>query len=81
MRLSSGSAARTPIGKANRGAFKDTHWTDLLVAVLKAAAEKSGVPPSDVEDIQVGTVLAPGGGATQARMAALVRQFVVVIFF
>jgi len=64
-------AQRTAIGKANRGNFKDTHWTELLVAVLKNAVEKSGVPAKDIEDVQVGTVLAAGGGATQARMAAL----------
>jgi len=64
-------AKRTPIGKSGRGSFKDTHWTDLLVPVLKNAVEKSGVNPKDIEDVQVGTVLAAGGGATQARMASL----------
>jgi len=64
-------AVRTPIGKSGRGGFKDTHWTELLLAVLKSAVEKSGVNPKDIEDVQVGTVLAAGGGATQARMAAL----------
>ncbi len=28
-------------------------WTDLLVAVLQHAAEKSGVNPKDIEDVQV----------------------------
>jgi len=64
-------AARTPIGKSGRGSFKDTHWTDLLVHVLKTAVDKSGVDPKAIEDVQVGTVLAAGGGATQARMASL----------
>jgi acetyl-CoA acyltransferase 1 len=64
-------AQRTAIGKSGRGSFKDTHWTDLLVPVLKSAVEKSGVNPKDIEDVQVGTVLAAGGGATQARMASL----------
>jgi len=63
------SACRTAIGKARRGKFKDTHWTDLLSAVMKACAERINLPKNLVEDIQVGTVLAQGGGATQARMA------------
>eukprot|EP01121_Diplochlamys_sp_Union-15-3_P019911 TRINITY_DN760_c0_g1_i1.p1 TRINITY_DN760_c0_g1~~TRINITY_DN760_c0_g1_i1.p1 ORF type:complete len:422 (-),score=98.11 TRINITY_DN760_c0_g1_i1:69-1334(-) len=68
------SAIRTPIGKAARGSFKDTHWTDLLATVLKATIEKTGVNPKDIEDITVGTVLPPGGGATQARMAMLLAN-------
>jgi len=51
-------AVRTPIGKAKRGVFKDTHPTDLLVAVLQAIAKK--IDPKLVQDIVVGTVLAPG---------------------
>lgn len=64
-------AQRTAICKAKRGGFKDTHWTDLLAGVCKAVVEKSGIDPKDIEDIQVGTVLAAGGGATEARMATL----------
>jgi len=68
-------ALRTAICKAKRGSFKDTHWTDLLVAVLKGVAEKSGVPPKDIEDVQVGTVLAAGGGASEAKMAAFAAGY------
>lgn len=31
------SAYRTPLTKAKRGGFKDTHVTDLLIAVLKVS--------------------------------------------
>jgi len=65
------TAIRTPIGKAKKGSFKDTHWTELLSFVLKEVAEKSSVPVSDIQDVQVGIVRAPGGGATEARMALL----------
>jgi len=68
-------AVRTPIGKAKRGVFKDTHPTDLLAPVLKAVLDRTKISPNLVEDICVGTVLAPGGGATQARMAALMCGF------
>jgi len=69
------SALRTPITKAKRGAFKDTHPTDLLVAVLKSTLERTKIDPKIVGDIQVGWVLAPGGGATQARMAMFLAGF------
>jgi hypothetical protein len=55
------SAVRTAIGKAKRGAFKDTHPTDLLAAVLKAVVERVKLDPKLVEDISVGNVLPPGG--------------------
>eukprot|EP01114_Cavostelium_apophysatum_P007492 TRINITY_DN195_c0_g1_i1.p1 TRINITY_DN195_c0_g1~~TRINITY_DN195_c0_g1_i1.p1 ORF type:complete len:428 (-),score=140.88 TRINITY_DN195_c0_g1_i1:79-1362(-) len=64
------SAVRTAIAKAKRGGFKDTHPTDLLVAVLKGVVDRSKIDPRLIEDVQVGWVLAPGGGATQARIAA-----------
>jgi len=69
------SAVRTAIGKAKRGVFKDTHWTDLLVTALKGCVQKAGIDPGIVEDIQVGTVLAAGGGATEAKMAAFAAGF------
>jgi len=68
-------ALRTPIGKAKRGSFKDTHWTDLLVAALKGVIQKTGINPGDVEDIYVGTALAAGGGANEAKMAAFAAGF------
>ena len=39
--------------------------------MLKAAYQKVNLDPSLIEDIQVGNVLPPGGGASTARMAAL----------
>jgi len=69
------AAIRTAIGKAKRGSFKDIHWTDLLVAALKGVVNKAGVDPSIVEDVQVGTVLAAGGGASEAKMALFAAGF------
>jgi len=68
-------ALRTPITKAKRGAFKDTHPTELLAAVLKGVIDKTKIDPKLVGDIVVGTVLPPGGGATQARMAMILAGF------
>jgi len=69
------SALRTPLTKAKRGGFKDTHITDLLAAVLKATIEKTKLDPKLVGDIPVGNVLCPGGGAHQARIAMFLAGF------
>ncbi|XP_050204389.1 3-ketoacyl CoA thiolase 1, peroxisomal-like isoform X1 [Mercurialis annua] len=70
------AAYRTAICKAKRGGFKDTHPDDLLGEVLKALIEKTNVNPSEVGDIVVGTVLAPGSQrATECRMAAFYAGF------
>lgn len=66
---------RTPFTKGGRGGFKDTPSSDLLVGVLKALISRSNIDPSLVEDIAVGSVLAPGGGATEFRAAAIAAGF------
>ena len=43
-----------------------------MAGIFKAILERSKINPALVEDIAVGTVLAPGGGATEMRAAALV---------
>lgn len=68
-------ALRTPITRGGKGGFKDTAAADLLVGAFKALLEKSKVDPSLVEDIAVGSVLPPGGGATEFRAAALAAGF------
>ncbi|XP_065862870.1 3-ketoacyl-CoA thiolase 2, peroxisomal [Euphorbia lathyris] len=70
------AAHRTPLCKSKRGGFKDTHADDLLAPVLKAVIEKTNVNPSEVGDIVVGTVLAPGSQrASECRMAAFYAGF------
>ncbi|CAA2975899.1 3-ketoacyl- thiolase 2, peroxisomal [Olea europaea subsp. europaea] len=70
------AACRTAICKSKRGGFKDTLPEDLLAPVLKALIEKTGLNPGEVEDIVVGTVLAPGSNrAIECRMAALYAGF------
>lgn len=68
-------ALRTAFTKGGKGGFKDTPAADLMAGALKALIERSGVDPNVVEDVCVGTVLAPGGGATEMRAAALVAGF------
>lgn len=68
-------AVRTPITKAKRGGFKDTPQEDMLAAVLKAILDRTKIDPKLVDDICVGNVLPPGGGATVARMAQFYAGF------
>ncbi|KAH8913726.1 hypothetical protein BT69DRAFT_1310927 [Atractiella rhizophila] len=65
------SALRTPITKAKKGGLKDVVPDDLLLTVFKGVIKQSGIDPKYIEDVAVGTVLCPGGGANIARMAAL----------
>ena len=68
-------AVRTPLTKAGKGFLKDTAAADLLVHALQSLIARSQLDPKLVEDIAVGSVLAPGGGATEFRAAALVAGF------
>jgi acetyl-CoA C-acetyltransferase len=66
------STARTPIGKAYRGAFNMTHGADLGGHVVGRAVERSGVEPAEIEDVIMGCALperATGGNI--ARQAAI----------
>lgn len=63
------SAVRTAVTKSKKGGFKDTRPEELLSGVLRAAYTKAGLDPRLIQDISVGNVLPPGGGATAARMA------------
>ncbi|XP_021896968.1 3-ketoacyl-CoA thiolase 2, peroxisomal [Carica papaya] len=70
------AAYRTALCKSKRGGFKDTHADDLLAPVLRAVVEKTNLNPSEVGDIVVGTVLAPGSQrASECRMAAFYAGF------
>ena len=65
------SALRTPITKAKKGGLAEACPEDLLAAVFKGVIAESKIDPKLIEDVAVGNVLPPGGGATVARMAAL----------
>lgn len=60
--------------RARKGGLKDTPTEDLLVHVLRAIREKSGIDPNVVEDVCVGNVLQPGPGFV-ARSAVLAAGF------
>ncbi|MGH6659952.1 MAG: acetyl-CoA C-acyltransferase [Rhodospirillales bacterium] len=66
------STARTPIGKASRGAFNMTHGAVMGGHVIKHAVERAGVDPEEVEDVVMGCGMPEGAtGKNIARTAAL----------
>ena len=65
------STARTPIGKAYRGAFNATPSPTLAGHAIKAAVERSKIDPAEVQDCIVGAALQQGVQHTIGRTAAL----------
>ena len=62
--------ARTPFGKLN-GALASLSAVELGTAAARAALERSGVAPADIENTIVGQVLQGGAGQNPARQVAL----------
>jgi acetyl-CoA C-acetyltransferase len=65
------STARTPIGRAYRGAFNATPAPTLAAHALRAAVKRAGVEPSEIDDCIVGSALPQGSQHTIGRLAAL----------
>lgn len=65
------STARTPIGRAYRGAFNATPSPTLAAHAIRAAVERSGIDPAEVEDCVIGAALQQGVQTTIGRTAAL----------
>ena len=66
------STARTPIGKAYRGAYNNTTAPALAGIAVKEAVARAGVDPSKVDDVIMGAALQQGTtGGNIGRMAAL----------
>ncbi|HYJ38998.1 MAG TPA: acetyl-CoA C-acetyltransferase, partial [Chitinophagaceae bacterium] len=63
------SAVRTPIGSFG-GVLKDVPATRLGAAAIKAAIEKAGIKPAQVEEVLMGCVLQANLGQAPARQAA-----------
>ncbi|MCI9867902.1 acetyl-CoA C-acetyltransferase [Rhizobium skierniewicense] len=64
------AAARTAVGSFN-GSFANTPAYELGAAVIKAALERAGIAPSEVDEVILGQVLAAGEGQNPARQAAM----------
>jgi acetyl-CoA C-acetyltransferase len=64
------SAVRTPMG-GFMGDLKSLSAPELGAAAIRAAVERSGVKPGDVQEVIMGNVLPAGQGQAPARQAAL----------
>jgi len=64
------SAARTPIGKF-QGALSGLPAVQLGAIVVRAAVERSGIDPAQVEEVWMGNVVQAGEGQAPARQAAI----------
>jgi acetyl-CoA C-acetyltransferase len=67
------STARTPIGKAHRGAFNATLTPTLAAHAVKAAVERAKLEGPEIDDVVMGCVLTQGSGAPNIGRLALLR--------
>ena len=63
-------AARTPMG-GFQGDFKNVTAPELGAAAIRAAVERAGLKPADVQEVIMGNVLSAGQGQAPARQASL----------
>ena len=71
------SAARSPIGRANKGSLKDLRPDDLTATIVQAALDKiPALDPKDIDDLYLGCGL-PGGemGFNMGRIVAVLMGY------
>ncbi|ESQ92765.1 acetyl-CoA acetyltransferase [Asticcacaulis sp. AC460] len=73
------ATARTPIGRAYRGAFNLTPAPTLAAHALTAAVQRAGIDAAEIEDCILGCSLPQGSQQTIGRMAALRAGFPVEV--
>ena len=61
------SAARTPIGKAYRGAYNNTAAPTLASYSIKEAVKRAGIDPKEVEDVLMGCAQQQGSQAINMK--------------
>jgi acetyl-CoA C-acetyltransferase len=67
------STARTPIGRAYRGAFNNLPSPTLASHAIKAAVERAGIDGAEVQDVVLGAALQQGAQATNIARTSLLR--------
>ncbi|MEM7502865.1 MAG: acetyl-CoA C-acyltransferase [Pseudomonadota bacterium] len=65
------STARTPIGRAYRGAFNNTEAPTLASHAIREAVSRSGVDPAEVDDVIMGCAMQQGSSGTNIARQAL----------
>lgn len=67
------STARTPIGKAFRGAFNDTQAQALIGHAVEHAVKRSGVDPAEIQDSVIGCAIQQGSTGGNIGRQAVIR--------
>jgi len=67
------STARTPIGKAYRGAFNNTQAQELGGHAIKHAVERSGIDPAEIDDVVMGAAMQQGSTFQNTARQCLIR--------
>ncbi len=66
------STARTPIGKAYRGAFNNTEAPTLAAHAIRAAVNRAGVELDEVEDVIMGSAMQQGSSGRNVARQSLI---------
>jgi len=67
------STARTPIGRAYRGAFNDTSGPELGGHSISRAIDRAGVEPVEIDDVVIGVALQQGTTGSNIARQSLIR--------
>jgi acetyl-CoA C-acetyltransferase len=67
------STARTPIGKAYRGAFNDTQHQALGGHAIKHAVKRAKLDGGEIDDVIMGTAMQQGSAAQNSARQSLIR--------
>jgi acetyl-CoA C-acetyltransferase len=74
------STARTPIGKAGRGAFNNIKSPSLAAHAIRRAVSRARLDPAEIDDLVLGCVLTAGTqGLNVGRLAALAADLPVSV--
>lgn len=74
------STARTPLGKAYRGAFNNTEAPSMVAPVLAEAVRRAGVDKAEIDDLIMGAALQQGTtGFNVARQCAVAADLPVSV--
>jgi acetyl-CoA C-acetyltransferase len=65
------STARTPIGRAYKGAFNNTPAPTLAAHAIRAAVARAGILPDQIDDCVIGAAIQQGAQSAIGRNAAL----------
>src|SRR3984957_17989097 len=74
------STARTPIGKAYKGALNNTEGATLMGHAISAALSRANLDGGEVEDVMVGCAMQQGTPGTNIAHKALLRACLLVTF-